>query len=1056
MKKIIPLVIILVIIAGYSWGAEDYNRPQVLAKTTATSDVWIDANRMNGIMRNNGTWFYDNVLGDWGLEWPKGSGLSPMYAAGQWVGANVNGTPRLAGIIHGASDFQPGSITSWGIDPPVAGTPTDNAYRWYVIESDGTGDWADWPIDQGAPVDSLGQPLLIGDMTAFCVYNDLGTHPNFPGDKLGVEVQQTVFAFNRADAIGDMIFIKWTLVNKSAYDWPETYFTIWTDPDLGDGWDDFVGCDTTLGLGYLYNAADPDQQYGSAPPAIGIDFFQGPIIDGASTDTVKLPDGTVYPGKKMLKMTSFIYYNNNDSPNGNPQTSIDGWNYMRAIWRDGLPITEGEDGRNQSNPVTKFMFPGDPETDTGWLDQNESDRRFMMTTGPFVMPKWSDTNGDNIPQRGEPGVQEIVAGCIIGRGSDNLNSVTYLKAVDEIAQSTYDVNFALPPAPRQPEVTATELPNEILLTWDERSEYNKDGSLYSAVDIAATGLIGQKKVVDGQYVDVTDGDYNFTGYTIYQYSDASGNDPVVYTSYGPDEIDDATEYTGKRYIRIQVNKNPAVAPVGDQLYNGKEYYFGVQARSFCRFAGNQDFNSSIEVLTVTPQNKMGVRYSTDYDSSLTVSHDMVNASLGSSDGSVTVKVVDKTKLTGKFYRVTFNSDNTWNLLRSTDSTFAGTSVIDTVLKNQTNQSGSEAYNVTDGLLVQVAGPEAGIKQIAELNPTTLAIHDANLWASLNNYGRSQHWPTFVLSENLGTDLARVDRFGLMTPKDYEIIFTDTDSTLAWDYYTDMVLTDTLTNQPSYLPFTVWRIDLDGTRTRLAVTILDNDGDGTWNRSITVDDGIYGPAFEMLYIYDNAEYVPANVATYISTNDGTVAPGYGPYGIVYPAINRLMMNMYLDIDGYAQTGDLDSDGYFYGPPHAGEYIRIYTNKPNTPNDVFSFQAPDTLTTLLADEKVDIKKINVVPNPYYGYHSGEINPFNRYVTFTYLPEKCSIRIFDLAGNLVRHLDKNDATTALLNWDLKNEYELPVNSGIYVYHVEVPKVGEKIGKIAVFTPNERLDTY
>jgi hypothetical protein len=234
------------------------------------------------------------------------------------------------------------------------------------------------------------------------------------------------------------------------------------------------------------------------------------------------------------------------------------------------------------------------------------------------------------------------------------------------------------------------------------------------------------------------------GYTIYQYSDGFRETiPVVYTSYGPDEIDDATEYTGKRYIRIQVNKNPAVAPVGDQLYNGKEYYFGVQARSFCRFAGNQDFNSSIEVLTVTPQNKMGVRYSTDYDSSLTVSHDMVNASLGSSDGSVTVKVVDKTKLTGKFYRVTFNSDNTWNLLRSTDSTFAGTSVIDTVLKNQTNQSGSEAYNVTDGLLVQVAGPEAGIKQIAELNPTTLAIHDANLWASLNNYGRSQHWPTFV-------------------------------------------------------------------------------------------------------------------------------------------------------------------------------------------------------------------------------------------------------------------------------------------------------------------------
>lgn len=1041
------------VIAVYTFGTEDFSQPKVLAKTAQVSDIWIDINRLNGVMRNNGTWFYDNVIGDWGLEWPKGSGLSPMFAAGQWIGANVNGSPRLAGVIHGNSDFQPGVITSWGIDPPVAAISSDPAYRWYVITADETDndDWDDWPVAQGAPVDSLGQPLLIGDMTAFCVYNDMGTHNRFAGDKLGVEIGQTVFAFNRADAIGDMMFIKWQLVNKSAYDWPETYFVIWTDADLGGGWDDYVGCDTSLGLGFTYNATDADQQYGSAPPAIGVDFFQGPIVDGAATDTVKLPDGTVYPGKKMLKMTSFIYYNNTDAPNGNPQTTTDGWNYMRAIWRDGQPITEGEDGRNPSNPITKFMLTGDPESGTGWLDQSSSDRRFMMTTGPFVMPKWVDSNGDNIPQRGEPGVQEIVAGCVIGRGSNNLNSVTYLKAVDEIAQVAYDMNFALPPAPREPVVTATELPNEVLLIWDERSEYNKDGSLYSATDVTANGLIGQKMVVGDEYIDVTDGDFNFTGYTIFQFSDASGNDPVVYESYGVETIADATAYEGKRYIRILTNKNPMVAPVGDHLYNGKEYYFAVQARSYCKFAKPQEFPSSYKILTVTPQNKMGVRYSAEYDSSITVTH-----SSGTSDGSVTVKVVDKSKLTGKYYKVTFNSDATWNLLRSTDSTFASTSVIDSVLKNQTNQSGSEAYNIADGLIVQVAGPDPGINQIAELNPNTLEIYDANLWGSLNNYGRSQQWPTIVLTENLGTDLTRVDRFGLMTPKDYDIIFTDTDSTLAWDYYTDLVLTDTLTGQPSYLPLTVWRIDLDGTRTRLPVTILDNDGDGTWNRSITADEGVYGPAFEMLYIYDNAEYVPANVATYISTNDGTVAPGYGPYGVVYPAINRLMINMYLDVNGYAQAGDLDADGFFYGPPHAGEYIRIITTKPNTVSDVFTFHAPDTLTTLLADEKIDVKKINVVPNPYYGYSSNEINPFNRYVQFTYLPEKCTIRIFDLAGNLVRHLDKNDATTSLLAWDLKNEYELPVNSGIYIYHVEVPKVGEKVGKIAVFTPNERLDTY
>ena len=78
------------------------------------------------------------------------------------------------------------------------------------------------------------------------------------------------------------------------------------------------------------------------------------------------------------------------------------------------------------------------------------------------------------------------------------------------------------------------------------------------------------------------------------------------------------------------------------------------------------------------------------------------------------------------------------------------------------------------------------------------------------------------------------------------------------------------------------------------------------------------------------------------------------------------------------------------------------------------------------------------------------------FTYLPEKCTIRIFDLTGSLVRKLEKDDAASPFLRWNLENEYQLPVASGIYVYHVEVPDMGKKVGKIAVFTPNERLDTY
>ncbi len=142
------------------------------------------------------------------------------------------------------------------------------------------------------------------------------------------------------------------------------------------------------------------------------------------------------------------------------------------------------------------------------------------------------------------------------------------------------------------------------------------------------------------------------------------------------------------------------------------------------------------------------------------------------------------------------------------------------------------------------------------------------------------------------------------------------------------------------------------------------------------------------------------------------------------------------------------------PETGMVFRITSSKPNTVNDAYSFKAP-TAVVSKSTQMADLEKIKVVPNPYYGYHSGEQNPFSRWVQFTYLPRQCTIRIFDIVGHMVQKIEKDDNAT-LMQWDLKNSYGLPVASGIYVYHVEAPGLGKKVGKIAVFTPRERLDAY
>jgi hypothetical protein len=108
------------------------------------------------------------------------------------------------------------------------------------------------------------------------------------------------------------------------------------------------------------------------------------------------------------------------------------------------------------------------------------------------------------------------------------------------------------------------------------------------------------------------------------------------------------------------------------------------------------------------------------------------------------------------------------------------------------------------------------------------------------------------------------------------------------------------------------------------------------------------------------------------------------------------------------------------------------------------------------KADIEKINVFPNPYYGVNPNEINKYQRYVTFNHLPPLATIRVFNLAGQLVKVVEKDD-DTQYARWSLTNEKNLPVASGIYIVYVDMPDLGEtKVLKVAVIQETQILDRY
>ena len=142
------------------------------------------------------------------------------------------------------------------------------------------------------------------------------------------------------------------------------------------------------------------------------------------------------------------------------------------------------------------------------------------------------------------------------------------------------------------------------------------------------------------------------------------------------------------------------------------------------------------------------------------------------------------------------------------------------------------------------------------------------------------------------------------------------------------------------------------------------------------------------------------------------------------------------------------------PGDGEIFRISHSKPFANGDFFQFSLSESSVNneLL---KSDLENIAVVPNPYLGYSIYEprlsestSGRGERVIKFINLPQVCTIRIFNIKGELIKTLEKNDSGSGdgTLDWDLRTKDGLDLAYGVYVYHVNVPGIGDKVGKIAI----------
>ncbi len=140
------------------------------------------------------------------------------------------------------------------------------------------------------------------------------------------------------------------------------------------------------------------------------------------------------------------------------------------------------------------------------------------------------------------------------------------------------------------------------------------------------------------------------------------------------------------------------------------------------------------------------------------------------------------------------------------------------------------------------------------------------------------------------------------------------------------------------------------------------------------------------------------------------------------------------------------------PQAGDTLNIFLRKPFLARDIYQFTvAGESVSKELAKKELD--RIKVVPNPYIAAASWEPrNTYNsgrgpRRIQFTHLPAKCTIRIFNVNGVLVRTLEhESSLDDGAEFWDLLSSDNLDISYGIYVFHVEAPGIGEKTGTFAI----------
>jgi hypothetical protein len=1049
-----------------------------LYKTFGREDRKFSVHNGNQIL----TRFYNyGGIGDWTISgrydsgiYPQGSGRSYIAEFTPVVAASVIGAngQRLHIVSDGmvsnnGKDLSPQGY-QWGFEPlPGYSNPNQNQIAMSDNPDSWPESWPDKPDDWNGVWNGQYGKYSRADQESYFVmddyYND--EFPFYPDSTdssrrgLGLKVEVRGYQWAHVAAEDIIIWTYW-ITNVGTTRLDSVIFGMYGDADIGDDGDqrdDDSWFDKENDIVYQWDHDGWSNAKGGFKPAyFGWKFLESPgnPHDGIDND-----------GDGMIDESQFDGIDNDGD--WNPATD--------DIGSDGLgPLHENYPGPDADGTEGNGVpDPGEPNFE--YTDNDESDQIGLTSFYAATWPNITASDDEKLWDQLQPGFfavpeQNVDITFLYGSGFFSLEpgerkkfAVAMLFGEDQddilrnavTMQAIYDADYNFAKPPNKPYLTAVPGDGRVTLYWDRGAELSRD-PIYG---------------------------YDFEGYRIYRATDPALLEPRIITdAYGNPtfrkpiaQFDLKNGLSGPHPIayngvQFDMGKDTGLMYywVDTTVQNGQTYYYAITSYdkgydvdfyerglseyenllplvpSECPIIVRQSPSGEVEfldvnVVEVTPDAPVAgyVPPNTPPPGMEFVVHDS-----GAATGKVIVNVMDPSKIVdGWEYAVEFTQEgeSIYYSVRNRQ-TFVDTITIVSGwggLGAKPIAPGSVTVTSLDGTTTYTEGVDYQVDYSLGL----ITAVNQNLVEGARYRVAYQYYPLYRSAYVNGEPLNPfVDGMQILVYDDPLALLADSSGWIAGDcgYIPEIIVSD--------FGGSLYPADYE-------VRWYGGVGD-----SVAVDElnGVTAP----FIVWNLTEDVPARFVIIESISNGIWDPeepivilsgetGMTPNYQVNFTLDTLQIDTLVVND---TTVVYDTTVVAIEPVEAGDVIGIYTSKPFAADDVYSFRTISSRVDV-SRARTELDRIAVVPNPYVVTASWE--PRHLYVSgrgrrkidFIHLPRECTIKIFTLSGYLVDTIHhRSELEDGSESWDLLSRDGLEIAYGIYIYHVDAPGIGEKVGKFAV----------